>query len=81
MKNEHITNFKFLVPDLLNLDVTFEDEDLMLMLLGLFPYELEFLETTLLNGNIEVTFNEVIVASYSHELRQKEKLKGLVKQQ
>ena len=32
--NEHITNFNQLVADLLNLDVTFEDEDLALMLLG-----------------------------------------------
>ena len=74
--NEHITNFNQLVADLLNLDVTFEDEDLALMLLGSLPEEFEYLETTLLHGKSEVTFNEVTAALYSYELRRKDKLKG-----
>ena len=76
MMNEHITNFNQLVADLLNLDVTFEYEDLALMVLESLPEEFEFLETTLLYGKNEVTFNGVIAALYSHELRRKEKLKG-----
>ena len=40
--NDHITSFNQLVADLLNLDVTFEDEDLALMLLDRFPRSLNF---------------------------------------
>lgn len=42
--NDHITSFNQLVADLLNVDVTFGDEDLALMLLGSLPEEYEFLE-------------------------------------
>ncbi|KAL0446165.1 UNVERIFIED_CONTAM: hypothetical protein Slati_1744400 [Sesamum latifolium] len=47
--NDHITNFNKLVMDLLNMDETFKDEDLALMLLGSLSEEFEVLETTLLN--------------------------------
>ena len=46
--NEHITAFNQLVTDLLNLDETFKDENLALMLLSSLPDEFEYLETTLL---------------------------------
>ena len=65
--NDHITNFNQLVTDLLNLDVTFNDEDKALMLLGSLPEEFEFLETTLLHGKAEVTFSEVTAALHSYE--------------
>mgnify|MGYP000151775370 CR=1 FL=1 len=55
------------------MDVTFEDEDLALMLLGSLPHEFEFLETTLLHGKAVVSLSEVTVALYSYELRKKEK--------
>nr|KYP39598.1 Retrovirus-related Pol polyprotein from transposon TNT 1-94 [Cajanus cajan] len=71
--NDHITSFNQLVADLLNLDVTFEDEDLALMLLGSLPEEFEFLETTLLHGKVAVSLNEVCGALYSYELRRKDK--------
>ena len=67
--NDHITSFNQLVADLLNLDVTFEDEDLALMLLGSLPEEFEFLETTLLHGKAAVSLSEVCGALYSYELR------------
>ena len=38
--NEHITNVNHMAADLLNLEVTFEDKHLMLMLLGRFPESL-----------------------------------------
>ena len=49
--NYHITSFNQLVADLMILDVTFEDENLALMLLRSLLEEFEFLETTLLDGN------------------------------
>ena len=71
--NDHITNFNQLVADLLNLDVTFGDEDLALMLLGSLPEEFEFLETTLLHGKADVSLSEVCAALYSYELRRKDR--------
>ena len=57
----------------MNLDVTFEDEDLTLMLLGSLPKKFEFLETTLLHGKVAVSLSEVMTALYSHEMRSKAK--------
>ena len=71
--SDHITNFNQLITDLMNLDVTFEDEDLALMLLGSLPEEFEHLETTLLHGKAEVSLSEVSSALYSYELRRKDK--------
>lgn len=53
--NDHITAFNQLVANLLNLDETFKDEDLALMLLSSLPDEFEHLETTLLHGKEEVS--------------------------
>nr|XP_027109490.1 uncharacterized protein LOC113729387 [Coffea arabica] len=55
--NEHITIFNQLVADLLNLDVKFEDEDLVLMLLSSFPNEFEHLEITLLHVKENVSLD------------------------
>ncbi|KAE8664954.1 hypothetical protein F3Y22_tig00112738pilonHSYRG01227 [Hibiscus syriacus] len=71
--NDHITSFNQLVSDLMNMDVTFEDEDLALMLMGSLPDEFEYLETTLLHGKVDVSLSEVTVALYSYELRKKDK--------
>jgi len=71
--NDHITTFNQLVADLMNLDETFKDEDLALMLLGSLPEEFEFLETTLLHGKVQVSLSEVCAALYSYELRRKDK--------
>ena len=71
--NSHITSFNQLVTDLINLDETFKDEDLALMLLGSLPEEFEFLETTLLHGKAAVSLSEVCAALYSYELRKKDK--------
>ena len=49
------------------MDVTFEDEDLALMLLGSLLDEYEHLETTLLHGKKEVSLKEVCYALYSYE--------------
>ncbi|KAL0402523.1 UNVERIFIED_CONTAM: hypothetical protein Slati_4282200 [Sesamum latifolium] len=71
--NDHITNFNKLVTDLMNMDETFKDEDLALMLLGSLAEEFEVLETTLLNGKDVVSLREVCAALYSHELRKKDR--------
>ncbi|KAE8661751.1 hypothetical protein F3Y22_tig00113724pilonHSYRG00184 [Hibiscus syriacus] len=71
--NDHITSFNQLVTDLMNMDVTFEDEDLALMLMGSLSDEFEYLETTLLHGKVDVSLSEVTAALYSYELRKKDK--------
>ncbi|KAE8671810.1 ABC transporter B family member 7 [Hibiscus syriacus] len=67
------SSFNQLVTDLMNMDVTFEDEDLALMLMGSLPDEFEYLETTLLHGKVDVYLSEVTIALYSYELRKKDK--------
>ncbi|KAE8703256.1 DEAD-box ATP-dependent RNA helicase 57 [Hibiscus syriacus] len=71
--NDHITSFNQLVTDLMNMDVTFEDEDLALMLMGSLPDKFEYLETTLLHGKIDMSLIEVTAAVYIYELRKKYK--------
>ena len=66
--NYHITSFNQLVTDLMNMDVTFKDEDLTLMLMGSFSNEFEYLETTLLHGKVDISLSEVTAALYSYEL-------------
>ena len=60
--NDHITSFNQLVTDLMNMDVTFKDEDLALMLMGSLPNEFKYLKTTLLYGKVVVSLNEVTTA-------------------
>uniref|UniRef100_A0A3Q7GJ81 Reverse transcriptase Ty1/copia-type domain-containing protein n=1 Tax=Solanum lycopersicum TaxID=4081 RepID=A0A3Q7GJ81_SOLLC len=74
--NDHITNFNKLAKDLRNMDVTFTDRDMALMLLSSLPDEFEHLETTLLHGNDGVSLKEVCSALYSYEQRKREKQKG-----
>ena len=71
--NDHITSFNQLVTNLMNMDMTFKDEDLTLMLIRSLPDEFEYLETTLLHKKVDVSLNEVPAALYSYELRKKEK--------
>ena len=66
--NDHITSFNQLVTDLMNMDVTFKDEDLALMLMGSLPDEFEYLKTTLLHGKVDVSLSEVTAALYNYEL-------------
>ncbi|KAG8503986.1 hypothetical protein CXB51_002302 [Gossypium anomalum] len=77
--NDHITKFNQLVTDLLNMDETFKDEDLALMLLGSLPEEFEFLETTLLHGKSDISLSKVCAALYSYEQRQKDKQKNSIR--
>ena len=77
--NDHITKFNQLVTDLLNMDETFKDEDLALMLLGSLPEEFEFLETTLLHGRSDISLSEICTALYSYEQRKKDKQKNSIR--
>ena len=70
--NDHITAFNQLVANLLNLDETFKDKDLALMLLSSLPDEFEYLETALIHGKDKVSLDEVYATLYSYELRKKD---------
>nr|XP_019068924.1 uncharacterized protein LOC109120011 [Solanum lycopersicum] len=65
--NDHITSFNKLATDLRNMDVTFMDGDMALMLLSSLLDEFEHLEMTLLHGNDEVSLKEVCSVLYSYE--------------
>ena len=71
--NDHITVFNQLVADLLNLDETFIDEDLALMLLSSLPDEFQYLETVFLHGEDKLSLDEMYAVLYSYELRKKHK--------
>ena len=71
--NDHITNFNQLVTDLMNMNVTFKDEDLAMMLMGSLLGEFEYIETTLLHGKVDISLSEVTAALYSYDLQKKEK--------
>ena len=71
--NDHITSFNKFATYLRNMDVTFTDGDMALMLLSSLPDEFEHLETTLLHGNDGVSLKEVCSALYSYEQRKREK--------
>ena len=71
--NDHITSFNKLATDLSNMNMTFTDGVMALMLLSLLPDEFEHLEMTLLHGNDEVSLKEVCSALYSYEQRKREK--------
>ena len=71
--NNHITAFNQLVADLQNLDETFKDEDLALMLLASLPDEFDHLITTLLHGQDNVSLDVVCTALYGYETRKKDK--------
>ena len=58
--------FNELVTDLMNMDVTFKDENLALILMGSLPNEFEYLETTLLHGKVDVSLSEVTATLYSY---------------
>ena len=79
--NGHITTFNQLVADVLNLDETFKDEDLALMLLFSLLDEFEYLETVLIHGKDKVSLDEVCTALYSYELTKKDKKKVETSQQ
>ncbi|KAK4434754.1 hypothetical protein Salat_0638300 [Sesamum alatum] len=51
-----INRLHVLVTDLMNMDETFKDEDLAVMLLGSLPEEFEFLEMALLHGRTMYLF-------------------------
>ncbi|KAL5850870.1 hypothetical protein ACOSQ4_008883 [Xanthoceras sorbifolium] len=71
--NDHITAFNKAVADLMNLDETFKDEDLALMLLFSLPDKYTFIEAMLLHGKEKVSLSEVCSTLYSHELRKKDR--------
>ena len=69
--NDHITSFNKLATNLWNMDMTLRDGDMALMLFSSLSDEFEHLETTLLNGNDEVSLKEVCSVLYSYEQRKR----------
>ena len=74
--NDHITSFNKLATYLWNMDVTFTNGDMALMLLSSLPYEFGHLEMTLVHGNDEESLKEVCSGLYIYEQRKREKRKG-----
>ena len=70
---EHLVDFNKLITDLLNRDVTVNDEDKTLLLLNSFQESYEFLATTLLHGLTDLVFEDVSNALMNNEVRKKEK--------
>ena len=72
--SDHINIYTKLLADLTNLDVVIEDEDKVLILLGSLPDErYETFVLTLINGRTSLSYNEVIIALVTLELRRKDK--------
>ena len=71
---EHLNSYAKLLADLLNVDVTIDDEDKALILLNSLPDdEYETFVLTLINGKVSLAYNDVTAALVNYELRKKEK--------
>lgn len=73
--NDHITDFNQFITSLVNMDYTFRDEDLALMLFGSLLEEFEFLKTTLLHEKVDVSLSELCAPLYSFELKKRKNRK------
>ncbi|GKE22157.1 retrovirus-related pol polyprotein from transposon TNT 1-94, partial [Tanacetum coccineum] len=73
---EHIDEFNKIVLDLENIEVKFEDEDLVLLLLTSLPASYEHFVDTLLYGREALTLEDVIVTLNSKEIKERSKVNG-----
>nr|GFC25430.1 retrovirus-related Pol polyprotein from transposon TNT 1-94 [Tanacetum cinerariifolium] len=74
--SEHIDEFNKIVPDLENIKVKFEDEDLALLLLTSLPASYEHFVDTLLYGREALTLEDVMATLNSKEIKERSKAKG-----
>ncbi|GKB89902.1 retrovirus-related pol polyprotein from transposon TNT 1-94 [Tanacetum coccineum] len=74
--SEHIDEFNKIVPDLANIEVKFEDEDLALLLLTSLPASYEHFVNTLLYGREDLTLEDVMATLNSKEIKERSKAKG-----
>ncbi|GJX43365.1 retrotransposon protein, putative, ty1-copia subclass [Tanacetum coccineum] len=74
--SEHIDEFNKIVLDLANIEVTFEDEDLALLLLTYLPASYEHFVDTLLYGREALTLEDVMATLNSKEIKERSKAKG-----
>ncbi|KAJ8616233.1 hypothetical protein MRB53_035605 [Persea americana] len=70
---EHLDDFNKIIADLMNIDVTIDDEDKALLLLNSLPNSYDHFTHTLINGKIEVKYDVVSVALINNEYRKKDK--------
>ena len=64
--NKHINVFKAIVHDLERIDVVFDEEDRVLLLLTSLPDSYDHFVTTLIFGKTTLKFNEVVKDIQSH---------------
>ncbi|GJV23248.1 zinc finger, CCHC-type containing protein [Tanacetum coccineum] len=74
--SEHIKEFNKIVLDLANIEVKFEDEDLVLLLLTSLPASYEHFVDTLLYGREALTLEDVMATLNSKEIKERSKAKG-----
>ncbi|GKA13859.1 retrovirus-related pol polyprotein from transposon TNT 1-94, partial [Tanacetum coccineum] len=72
----NINEFNKIVLDLANIEVTFEDEDLALLLLTSLPESYEHFVDTLLYGREALTLEDVMATLNSKEIKERSKAKG-----
>ncbi|GJZ16482.1 retrotransposon protein, putative, ty1-copia subclass [Tanacetum coccineum] len=70
--SEHIDEFNKIVLDLTNIEVTFEDEDLALLLLTSLPESYEHFVDTLLYGREALTLENVVATLNSKEIKERD---------
>ncbi|GJX40954.1 retrovirus-related pol polyprotein from transposon TNT 1-94 [Tanacetum coccineum] len=74
--SEHIDEFNKIVLDLADIEVKFEDEDLVLSLLTSLPASYEHFVDTLLYGGEALTLEDVMATLNSKEIKERSKAKG-----
>ncbi|GJR92044.1 hypothetical protein Tco_0216055 [Tanacetum coccineum] len=74
--SEHIDEFNKIILDLANIEVKLEDEDLALLLLTSLPASYEHFVDTLLYGQEEFIFEDVMATLISKEIKERYKAKG-----
>ncbi|GKD41058.1 retrovirus-related pol polyprotein from transposon TNT 1-94 [Tanacetum coccineum] len=74
--SEHIDVFNKIILDLENIEVTFKDEDLALLLLTSLPSSYEHFVDTLLYGHEALTLEDVMATLNSKEIIERSKAKG-----
>ncbi|GKE32656.1 retrovirus-related pol polyprotein from transposon TNT 1-94 [Tanacetum coccineum] len=76
--SEHIDEFNKIILDLENIEVTFEDEYLALLLLTSLPASYKHFVNTYLYGREALTLEDVVATLNSKEIKERSKAKGVM---